>query len=82
MTRVAGKQQAPFKTPEQRIATTLRCATGPMLDGMGGVYREDADVAQAAPADRQPRDGVLPRASDAAAAERSRVLGEPLTASR
>ncbi|OOQ56516.1 SDR family NAD(P)-dependent oxidoreductase [Mucilaginibacter pedocola] len=35
-----------LKTPEQGAATTLWCATSPQLNGIGGVYCEDADVAE------------------------------------
>jgi len=34
-----------FKTPEQGAATTVWAATSPQLDGMGGVYLEDVDIA-------------------------------------
>ncbi len=41
----AGKVRAGFKTPEQGAATSVWAATAPMLDGKGGVYCEDCDVA-------------------------------------
>lgn len=34
-----------FKTPEQGASTSIFAATSPQLDGMGGVYCEDADIA-------------------------------------
>lgn len=34
-----------FKTPEQGAATSVWAATSPMLDGLGGLYCEDCDVA-------------------------------------
>jgi NAD(P)-dependent dehydrogenase (short-subunit alcohol dehydrogenase family) len=34
-----------FKTPEQGAATSTWAATSPQLDGMGGVYCEDCDIA-------------------------------------
>lgn len=34
-----------FKTPEQGAATQVWAATSPSLDGMGGVYCEDCDIA-------------------------------------
>jgi NAD(P)-dependent dehydrogenase (short-subunit alcohol dehydrogenase family) len=37
--------RAGFKTPEQGCATTLWAATSPRLEGMPGVYCEDADIA-------------------------------------
>ena len=35
-----------FKTAEQGAATSVWCATSPQLDGMGGVYCEDVDIAE------------------------------------
>jgi len=41
-----------FKSPEQGAATQVWAATSPQLDGMGGVYLEDCDIAEVAdPAD-------------------------------
>jgi NAD(P)-dependent dehydrogenase (short-subunit alcohol dehydrogenase family) len=34
-----------LKTPEQGAATQVWCATGPQLDGLGGLYCEDVEVA-------------------------------------
>ncbi len=34
-----------FKTPTQGASTSLWAATSPMLDGLGGVYCEDCDIA-------------------------------------
>lgn len=34
-----------FKTPEQGAATSVWCATSPQLEGLGGVYCEDCDIA-------------------------------------
>ncbi|MHB9857324.1 SDR family NAD(P)-dependent oxidoreductase [Streptomyces sp. YIM S03343] len=38
-----------FKTPEQGAATQVWAATSPQLDGLGGVYLEDCDIAEPAP---------------------------------
>ena len=40
-----GVPDSRFKTPEQGAATTVWAATSPQLDGMGGVYLEDVDIA-------------------------------------
>jgi NAD(P)-dependent dehydrogenase (short-subunit alcohol dehydrogenase family) len=40
-----------FKTPEQGAATSTWAATSPALDGLGGVYCEDADIAEPTVAD-------------------------------
>jgi NAD(P)-dependent dehydrogenase (short-subunit alcohol dehydrogenase family) len=36
----------PFKTTEQGAATSVWCATSPQLDGKGGVYCLDCDMAE------------------------------------
>lgn len=41
-----GVVNAQFKSPEQGAATSTWAATSPMLDGMGGVYCEDCDIAE------------------------------------
>ncbi|HET6509362.1 MAG TPA: SDR family NAD(P)-dependent oxidoreductase [Baekduia sp.] len=71
-----------FKTPEQGAATTVWAATSPRLDGLGGVYCEDCDVA--APTD--PDDergaryrGVEPYARDPEAAARLWEVSAELT---
>lgn len=50
-----------FKTPEQGAATTAWAATSPQLDGLGGVFCEDCDVARVS-TDDEP--GVRPYAID------------------
>ncbi|MFE2226119.1 SDR family NAD(P)-dependent oxidoreductase [Streptomyces kronopolitis] len=35
-----------FKTPQQGAATSVWAATSPLLEGLGGVYCEDCDVAE------------------------------------
>ncbi|RAN79211.1 oxidoreductase [Bacillus sp. SRB_336] len=42
----AGTVREGFKTPEQGAATSVWAATSPQLEGMGGVYCEDCDVAR------------------------------------
>jgi NAD(P)-dependent dehydrogenase (short-subunit alcohol dehydrogenase family) len=70
------------KTPEQGAATTVWCATSPQLDGMGGVYCEDCDIAPAVPADAGMGPGVRPWAIDWTAARRLWTLSEELTGAR
>src|SRR5262249_36516547 len=71
------------KSPEQRAATSVWCATSPQLEGKGGVYCMDADIAEAIPdfapqrLGQQPT-GVLPWASDPDLAERLRHLSEKM----
>src|SRR6185369_12346838 len=68
-----------YKTPQQGAATTVWCAVSPELEGTGGVYCENCDIARAVPADHQELDGVLPWAIDAGQAERLWELSERMT---
>ncbi|MBV2352790.1 SDR family NAD(P)-dependent oxidoreductase [Streptomyces sp. J2-1] len=52
-----------FKSPEQGAATQVWAATSPQLDGMGGVYLEDCDIAEPAPEEGE-RTGVRAWATD------------------
>jgi NAD(P)-dependent dehydrogenase (short-subunit alcohol dehydrogenase family) len=65
-----------WKTPEQGAATSVWAATSPQLDGLGGLYLEDVDVARAVPADATTLWGVRPWAIDADAAARLWTLSE------
>lgn len=49
--------EASLKTIEQGAATTVWCATSPLLDQIGGVYCEDADIAPIA-TEHSPSAGV------------------------
>jgi NAD(P)-dependent dehydrogenase (short-subunit alcohol dehydrogenase family) len=68
-----------YKTTEQGAATSVWCATSPQLDGMGGVYCEDADIALPVAADATQLGGVRPWATDPDAAERLWGLSEEWT---
>ncbi|WP_324828629.1 oxidoreductase [Qipengyuania zhejiangensis] len=51
-----GNVHEAFKSTEEGASTTVWCATSPLLDGMGGVYCEDCNIA--GPADPEnPRGG-------------------------
>ena len=67
-----------FKTPSQGAATSLWCATSPQLEGMGGVYCEDCDIAELVPADATGA-GVRTDAADADEAARLWALSAELT---
>jgi NAD(P)-dependent dehydrogenase (short-subunit alcohol dehydrogenase family) len=56
-----------FKTVEQGAATTIFCATSPLLTDLGGVYCENCDVAAIK---SEGDDGVRPYAIDPEAAQR------------
>ncbi|MEM8747206.1 MAG: oxidoreductase, partial [Actinomycetota bacterium] len=70
-----------FKSPTQGASTTLWCATSPQLDGMGGVYCEDCDVARVPDADDPMARfvGVAEYAIDHGEAERLWELSAELT---
>lgn len=68
------------KTIPQGAATSVWCATHPMLDGKGGVYCADCEIARLLPSDESTElHGVRPRAIDAVAAGRLWALSERLT---
>lgn len=67
-----------FKTPEQGAATSVWAATSPQLNGMGGVYCEDCDVAEPA-SGPEARYGVRPYATDPDEAARLWALSAELT---
>ncbi len=67
-----------FKTPEQGAATQVWAATSPQLEGKGGVYCEDCDIAEPAQ-EEGPRVGVKDYAVDPAEAKRLWDLSVELT---
>lgn len=67
-----------FKTPRQGAATQVWAATSPQLHGRGGVYLEDCDIAEPAPADGT-RVGVKEWATDPEQAARLWALSAELT---
>ncbi|ADJ43948.1 short-chain dehydrogenase/reductase SDR [Amycolatopsis mediterranei S699] len=74
----SGQVTGGAKTPEQGAATQVWAATSPQLDGLGGVYLEDCDIAEPAPADGT-RTGVKDYAIDPALAERLWTVSAELT---
>ncbi|MFT8349629.1 oxidoreductase [Clostridium saccharoperbutylacetonicum] len=68
-----------FKTIEQGAATSVWCATSPLLNEMGGVYCEDCDISEAVTADSLKENGVRPWAIDIDLAKRLWKLSEELT---
>ncbi len=71
-----------MKSPAQGAATAVWCAVSPELNGMGGVYCENSDIAPALPADSTELLGVRPWATDPVAADRLWTLSEELTGVR
>lgn len=68
---------ASLKTIPQGAATTVWCATSPMLDAIGGVYCEDADIAELAPG-TSPSNGVRPYSLDEVSAKKLWTLSEEM----
>ena len=67
-----------MKTVEEGAATSLWCATSSLLDGLGGVYCEDCEIAETNTGGRG-RKGVAAWATDPEAAERLWALSERQT---
>ncbi|MGW2423400.1 SDR family NAD(P)-dependent oxidoreductase [Streptomyces sp. NPDC001709] len=67
-----------FKTPQQGAATQVWAATSPQLDGLGGVYLEDCDIAELA-REGDERLGVRDWAIDPEQASRLWELSAQLT---
>jgi hypothetical protein len=61
---------------------TVWCATSPQLDGKGGVYCEDVDIAAQVPTDFPEPRGVRPWATDAELAERLWANSEEWTGAK
>lgn len=68
-----------FKTPEQGAATEVWAATSPQLDGMGGVYLVDCDIAEPATDGDDDRTRVKAWATDPEQAARLWKLSADLT---
>lgn len=69
---------ASLKTIPQGAATTVWCATSPLLNTIGGVYCEDADIAPLQADNTSPK-GVNPYSLDEASAKRLWTLTEDMT---
>ena len=65
-----------FKTPEQGAATQVWAATSPQLDGLGGVFLDDCEVAELSTDDAP---GVRPYAVDPDSAARLWTVSAELT---
>ncbi|MDX3230668.1 SDR family NAD(P)-dependent oxidoreductase [Streptomyces sp. ME19-01-6] len=74
-----GKHADGFKTPAQGAATAVWAATSPLLDGHGGAYCQDCDIAEPATTDDMLIGGVKPWAVDPASAARLWELSSDLT---
>ena len=69
-----------FKSTEEGAATSVWCAVSPLLQGKGGVYCEDCEVATPFdPADPRKMSGVWPHVRDESLAERLWSKSEEMT---
>jgi NAD(P)-dependent dehydrogenase (short-subunit alcohol dehydrogenase family) len=71
-----GEPHELFKTPEQGAATQVWAATSPQLDGLGGVFCEDCDIAEVSDGDAP---GVRPYAINPDSAARLWTVSAELT---
>jgi NAD(P)-dependent dehydrogenase (short-subunit alcohol dehydrogenase family) len=79
----AADEGGDYKNIAQGAATAVWCAASPQLEGIGGVYCEDVDIAPAVAADHPGHaGGVRPWAMDATVAEQLWWLSERLTGLR
>ncbi len=67
-----------LKTVPQGAATTVWCATSPLLNNIGGVYCEDVNIAELTD-DTSMQSGVMPYSLDEANAKRLWELSEEMT---
>jgi NAD(P)-dependent dehydrogenase (short-subunit alcohol dehydrogenase family) len=69
-----------LKSPQQGAATPVWAATSPQLDGLGGVYCEDCNIAEPAPSDQtETSRGVREWATDPEQAQRLWTLSAQRT---
>jgi NAD(P)-dependent dehydrogenase (short-subunit alcohol dehydrogenase family) len=68
-----------FKTVEQGAATSIWCAVSPLLEGLGGVYCKDCNIAAPWVEGAPPYSGVHPHVRDADAAARWWAASERMT---
>ncbi|MEH6693995.1 MAG: SDR family NAD(P)-dependent oxidoreductase [Hyphomonas sp.] len=72
--------KAMFKTPEQGASTSVWAATSPQLEGRGGVYCEDCDIAKLADENSQRWEHARPWICDDEKAERLWSMSEKMLA--
>lgn len=70
---------ASLKTIPQGAATTVWCATSPMLNDLGGVYCEDVNIAELDIQNKSAGNGVLPNSLDENNAKKLWKLSETMT---
>jgi NAD(P)-dependent dehydrogenase (short-subunit alcohol dehydrogenase family) len=76
---VGGAPAITWKNPEQGASTTIWAATSPKLEGMGGVYCEDCNIAQLLASGEVRASGVMAHACDPEVAATLWTLSEEMT---
>ncbi|MFW2349815.1 oxidoreductase [Qipengyuania sp.] len=74
-----GNVHEAFKSTEEGAATSVWCATSPLLEGKGGVYCEDCDIAVAADPENPRAGGYWPHIRDEDLAEKLWAKSEEMT---
>lgn len=74
-----GNLHEAFKTTEQGASTTVWCATSPLLNGMGGVYCENCNIAEPWKEGNPPMVGVRSHVRDEALADALWTKSEEMT---
>lgn len=77
--RIPAERTSHMKTVQQGAATSVWCAVSPQLEGIGGVYCEDADIAPVAESADSHQPGVQAWAIDPGSAQRLWELSETMT---
>lgn len=77
--RIPASRANQMKTVQQGAATSVWCAVSPQLEGIGGVYCEDADIAPLAGSGDANQSGVQDWAVDPVNARRLWALSEEMT---
>ncbi len=74
-----GNVHEAFKSTEEGASTSVWCAVSPLLDGKGGVYCEDCNIAAPADPDKPGPGGVHPHVLDEGIAAKLWAKSEELT---
>ncbi len=74
-----GNVHEAFKSTEEGASTSVWCATSPLLEGKGGVYCEDCNIAALADPEKPRAGGVFPNALDEDVAARLWDKSEEMT---
>lgn len=74
-----GNTHEAFKSTQEGASTSVWCAVSPLLEGKGGVYCEDCNVAAMADENTPQGSGVFPHVRDEGLAEKLWIKSQELT---